>query len=167
MQTERKAMRFNEKIDYISLSFRELSPLILVALFTVDLSFLQSHHQLRYVHYPFHFEFWLLPLMFCYLTLRFCANYPHYYEFQECGLFVRQGWDKHLVPYDSFDKVLPVSHLYKHSSTKRILIISNSGGTLVIALPEQESFIADVSSRCPQLKRCETEYGSSLQQTIL
>jgi len=160
-------MRFSEKIDYVSLSFRELSPPILGFLITVDLPFLLSHHQLRYEHYPFHFELWLLPLMFFYLSVRFCANYPHYYEFQEGGLFVRQGWNKNLVPYDSFDKVLPVSHLYKHSSTKRILIISKSGRTLVIALPEQESFIADVSSRCPQLELRETEYGFSLQQAIL
>jgi hypothetical protein len=160
-------MRVKEKIDYVSLSFRELSPLILVLLITVDIPFLLSHHQLRYEHYPLHFEFWLPPLMVCYFSVRFCANYPHYFEFQEGGLFIRQGWNKNLVPYDSFDKVLPVSHLYKNSSTKRILIIPKSGATFVIALPERESFISEVSSRCPQLELRETEYGFSLQQAIL
>jgi hypothetical protein len=160
-------MRVKEKIDYVSLALRELSPLFLGLLISVDLPFLISHHQLRYEHFPFHLEFCLLPLMFCYLSLRFCANYPHYFEFREDGLFVRQGWNGNLVPYDSFDKVLPITHLYKNSSTKRILVISKSGKTFVVALPEGESFVAEVSSRCPQLELRETEYGFSLQQAIL
>jgi hypothetical protein len=160
-------VRFKEKIDYVSLSFRELSPLILVLFITVDLPFLRSHHQFRYEHYPFHIEYWLLGLMFCYLSLRLCANFPHYYEFQEGGLFVRQGWNKNLIPYGSFDKVLPVSHLYKNSSTKRILILPDNGKTFVICLPERQSFIAEISSRCPQLELRETEYGFSLQRAIV
>ena len=160
-------MRFKAKSDYVSLIFREGLPIFFVFLITTDLPFLRTHHQFRFEHNPFHLEYWLLPLMFCYLLFRLFVNYPRYYEFQENGLFVRHGWNKNSIPYDSFDKVLPVSHLYRNISAKRILIITNQGETSVLSLTESNIFIDEKSKRCPQLEPRESEYGLSLQQTVL
>jgi hypothetical protein len=97
---------------------------------------------------------WLafLPLLI-WLAALTCAL-PQYYEVQENGLFVRQGWRKRLIPYASLLGFQPLSDSRSAPvfSTDRLLVETREGN-LLIAVAEQERFLAEVSKRCPQLEQ--------------
>lgn len=96
---------------------------------------------------------WLafLPLLI-WLAALTCAL-PQYYEVRENGLFVRQGWRKRLIPYASLLGLQPISDSRSAPvfSTDRLLVETREGN-LLIAVAEQERFLAEVSKRCPQLE---------------
>ena len=79
---------------------------------------------------------------------------PQYYEVREDGLFLRQGWRRSLIPYASLVEVQPISDSRSAAvfSTDRILVATQEGRRFVIAVAEDERFLAEVSRRCPQLE---------------
>ncbi len=94
-----------------------------------------------------------LTLASCVVALRFTL--PQYYEVQEGGLFLRQGWRKTLIPYASLVELQPMSSTRSASvfSINRILVATGDGKRFVIALVEEERFLNEVSKRCPRLQR--------------
>jgi Bacterial PH domain len=80
---------------------------------------------------------------------------PQYYELREDGLFLRQGWTKVLIPYESVTAVDRYSSLGSRSdrvfSMDRILIIANGGERFIIAVAEEKRFLTEIWKRCPQI----------------
>jgi hypothetical protein len=89
---------------------------------------------------------------------------PQYYEVVESGLFLRQGWRKSLIPYASLVELQPMSDSRSSGvfSTQRILVVTREGKRFLIAVAEEERFLAEVSKRCPQLERRDFGWGIPL-----
>jgi hypothetical protein len=89
---------------------------------------------------------------------------PQYYEVLESGLFLRQGWRKSLIPYASLVELQPMSDSRSSGvfSTQRILVVTREGKRFLIAVAEEERFLAEVSKRCPQLERRDFGWGIPL-----
>jgi hypothetical protein len=160
-------MRFRAKVINVFVAIQCVFFPLYAACCTFDLSFLRSHHQLRLEHTPLYSEYWMLPLVFCFLLFTLYQSFPNYFELQESSLFIRQGWKKLLIPYASIEKILPISGRFGGKSQNRIVVITAKGMTFTIAAAEQERFMAEISKRCPQLEKRETELGLSLQRAIL
>lgn len=82
------------------------------------------------------------------------STLPQYYEVRDDGLFIRQGWRKSLIPYASLEEVQAVSDARSAGvfSTYRILVVTRKRN-FVIAVAEEERFLAELFDRSPQLKR--------------
>ena len=80
---------------------------------------------------------------------------PQYYEVREDGLFLRQGWRKSLIPYASLIEIQSISDSRSAAvfSTDRILVVTQEGRRFLIAVTEDERFLAELSKRCPQLEQ--------------
>ena len=81
--------------------------------------------------------------------------WPQYYEVREDGLFLRQGFRKNLIPYQSLVVLRSIqanSRNLRVFSADRMLVVTETGNRFVIAVAEQERFLAEVSKRCPQLE---------------
>lgn len=81
--------------------------------------------------------------------------WPQYYDVREDGLFLRQGFSKNLIPYKSLVVLRSIqanSRNYRVFSGDRLLVVTETGQRFVIAVAEQERFLAEVSKRCPQLE---------------
>lgn len=80
---------------------------------------------------------------------------PQYYEVQEAGLFLRQGWRKNLIPYASLVELQSTSDSRSAGvfSTDRMLVVTQDGKRYLIAVAEDDRFLAEVGKRCPQLER--------------
>jgi len=89
---------------------------------------------------------------------------PQYYVVREDGLFIRQGWRKVLLSYESLIEVQPVQNSMSAAvfSTSRILIVTQAGKRFLIAVAEQERFLDEVSKRCSQLERRSGGFGMPL-----
>lgn len=80
---------------------------------------------------------------------------PQYYQVRADGLFLRQGWRRTSIPW----KLLVQMQTMQDSrsagvfSTQRILVVTESGKEHLIALAEDERFLAEVLKRCPQLEK--------------
>jgi len=84
-----------------------------------------------------------------------------YYEVREDGLFLRQGWRKSLSPYASLVELQSMSDSRSAGvfSTDRVLAVTQEGKRFLIAVAEEESFLTEVSKRCPQLERRNFGFG--------
>ena len=82
------------------------------------------------------------------------ATLPQYYEVREEGLFLRQGWKKTLLSYDALWELSEWNSVLSAPvfSTHRLLVNAAPGGQFVIAVAEQERFLAEVSRHAPQLE---------------
>ena len=81
--------------------------------------------------------------------------WPQYYDVREDGLFLRQGFSKNLIPYQFLVVLRSIqanSRNLRVFSTDRILVVTETGQRFVIAVAEEERFLAEVSKRCPQLE---------------
>jgi hypothetical protein len=108
-----------------------------------------------------------LPALLLFLLLAYLRSFTEYYEVQEHGLFLRQGWKGILIPYTTLDTILPLAPAFRFfPPTNRILVMPEKGKIFVVAPAEKERFLAEVSKRCPQLEQRDTEYGLSLQPAI-
>lgn len=80
---------------------------------------------------------------------------PQYYDVREDGLFIRQGWRKHLIPYAEL--LSAESNLDSQSagvfSSQRILLTTGAGKRILIAVAEEDRFFTELAKRCPQLER--------------
>lgn len=87
---------------------------------------------------------------------------PQYYEVREDGLFIRQGWRRILLPYDSLMELQSVSSSLSAAvySTQRILIVTRESARILIAVADEDRFLAEVARRAPQLER--RPYGLGL-----
>ncbi|MGA2352056.1 MAG: hypothetical protein ABSF70_16595 [Terracidiphilus sp.] len=161
-------MRFKAKIDYAALAFMFLYGAYAYwppRLIDFERTAMHADHQ------PIPHEILGVLGIFCLLVapLLLCIkSFPEYYEVRENGLFVRQGWNKNLIPYTTINKFLPLAPAYRWSpAANHILVLCETDASFVVAPLEREKFLAEVSQRCPQLEQRDTKHGLSLQQAIL
>lgn len=83
------------------------------------------------------------------------ATLPQYYEVREDGLFIRQGWHKALLPYSALCELTVADGALSAPvfSTHRLQVSAAPGGLFLIAVVQQEKFLAEVAHRAPQLER--------------
>ena len=107
---------------------------------------------------------WLTIAMLAFWGIVLSCTLPQYYEVLESGLFLRQGWRKSLIPYASLVELQPMSDSRSSGvfSTQRILVVTREGKRFLIAVAEEERFLAEVSKRCPQLERRDFGWGIPL-----
>jgi hypothetical protein len=141
-------MRFETRYDIWLVTVLGAIGLILLGLLVVVSPVLAWHGQ----------PFWpLLPGPVIYVLV-LSATLPQYYEVREDGLYIRQGWKKTLLSYPAlcelrvWDSALSAAVF----STHRLMVTAVPGGQFVIAVAEQERFLAEIARRSPQL-----EQGSS------
>jgi len=89
-------------------------------------------------------------------VLAMSMTLPQYYEVREEGLFIRQGWRRVLLPYSTISELRIWNSILSAPvlSTHRLMVTAAPGGRFVIAVGEQERFLADVARRSPQLEQC-------------
>jgi hypothetical protein len=167
-------MRFKAKINYYNL----INWLFIGALWVyvgwppkvINIARMEMHTDQNHIPNEILDIFALLSLLAMPLILLLVCfkNFPEYYEVQENGLFVRQGWKKNLIPYSTIDMLLPLAPAFRWlPPINRILVIPEKGENFVVTPSEKETFLTEISKRCPQLEQSETKYGLSLQQAIL
>lgn len=97
---------------------------------------------------------WLrfIPLLLWLIVLP-CAL-PQYYEVRENGLFLRQGWRRISIPYASLAELQSMSDSRSAGvfSTQRLFVATSEGNRFIIAVAEEERFLAEIARRCPQLE---------------
>ena len=88
-------------------------------------------------------------------VIAFSATLPQYYEVREEGLFIRQGWYKALLPYSALCELCAADGVLSAPvfSTHRLQVSAVPGGLFLIAVAEQEQFLAEVARRAPQLEK--------------
>jgi len=88
------------------------------------------------------------------LALVLLATLPQYYEVRGNGLFLRQGWRKTLLPYTELRELRAERGMLSAPvfSTRRIHVEAAHSSKWIIAVAEQERFLAEVFRRAPQLK---------------
>ncbi|MFP5235022.1 MAG: PH domain-containing protein [Acidobacteriota bacterium] len=79
---------------------------------------------------------------------------PQYYDVREDGLFIRQGWRKAVLPYADLNEMRAEDGVLSAPvfSLHRIYLNTTQSGQWVIAVAEQDRFLAEVKTRAPQLK---------------
>ena len=89
------------------------------------------------------------------LALVLFATLPQYYEVRSNGLFLRQGWRKTLLPYAELRELRAEKDMLSAPvfSTRRIYVEAAHSSKWIIAVAEQERFLAEVFRRAPQLNR--------------
>jgi hypothetical protein len=82
------------------------------------------------------------------------ATLPQYYEVREEGLYIRQGWKKTLLSYSAICELRVWNSALSAAvfSTHRLMVTAVPGGQFVIAVAEQERFLAEIARRSPQLE---------------
>lgn len=82
------------------------------------------------------------------------SSWPQFYEIRDDGLFVRQGWRKTLIAYNSLKDAKAVSDSRSAGvfSARRITLNTRDGKDFTIAVAEEERFLAELGKRCPRLK---------------
>ncbi len=87
--------------------------------------------------------------------LALASTLPQFYELRQEGLFIRQGWRRITRPYASLVEVQSVSSALSAPvfSTRRLKIAALDGRTILIAVAEEERFLAELARRAPQLER--------------
>lgn len=99
-------------------------------------------------------QLWLFLIGPLVMALVLFLTLPQYYEVREDGLFIRQGWRKALLPYAALremhadDGVLSAPVF----STHRVYLSADPGRQWVLAVKEQDQFLAEVKRHAPQLK---------------
>jgi len=97
---------------------------------------------------------WLMAISPVVILFALSCTLPQYYEVREDGLFIRQGWRKFLLPYASLVELQQMTDLRSAAvfSTHRILIVTDAGPKVLIAVAEEERFLAEVLRHSPQLE---------------
>ena len=87
---------------------------------------------------------------------------PQYYELRDDGMFIRQGWRRALLSYDGLRELRAETGVLSAPvfSTHRIYVTAASAGGWVIAVAEEEKFLAEVRRRAPQLQRGSGEFNA-------
>ena len=80
---------------------------------------------------------------------------PQYCETRLNGLFLRQGWKRILIPWRSLVQLQSVTDSGSAGvfSTQRILVVSSEGKQRLIAVADEDLFLAEVLKRCPALEK--------------
>ncbi len=83
------------------------------------------------------------------------ATLPQYYEVREEGLYIRRGWKKTLLSYPAICELRVWNSALSAPvfSTHRLMVTAVPGGQFVIAVAEQERFLAEIAHRAPQLEQ--------------
>jgi PH (Pleckstrin Homology) domain-containing protein len=79
---------------------------------------------------------------------------PQYYEVRPDGLFIRQGWRRMLIPYDSLVDLQSNTDFGGAAvfSSYRLLVATRAGRRFIIAPVEQDRFLQEVARRAPHLE---------------
>jgi hypothetical protein len=102
--------------------------------------------------------------------LALAATLPQYYELRDDALFIRQGWRRILAPYGALLEVQSVTSAMSAAvfSTQRLLVVSNDGRQILIAVADEDRFMSELARRAPQLERKAFGLGVSMApHTIL
>jgi hypothetical protein len=93
-------------------------------------------------------------VMIVVMSVVFAATLPQYYEVRDEGLFIRQGRKKVLLPYAALRELRADTGVLSAPvfSMSRIYLSATPGGQWVLALAEQDRFLAEVRRRAPQLQ---------------
>jgi hypothetical protein len=99
---------------------------------------------------------WLafMPLAVCLIIV--CSALPQYYEIRQNGLFLRIGWRRVLIPFDSLAEVRCNSDTRGFGiafSSDRMLVATKEGDRFLIAVADEGRFLAELSKRCQHLKQ--------------
>jgi len=138
-------MRFETRYDTWLVAVLGAVGLILLGLPLALYSTLAAHGQ----------PIWpLIPGPVIYLLV-LSATLPQYYEVREEGLFIRQGWKKTRLAYPAICELRIWNSALSAAvfSTHRLMITAVPGGQFVIAVAEQERFMAEIARRSPQLEQ--------------
>ena len=86
-------------------------------------------------------------------TLVVVTTLPQYYELQRDDLYIRQGWKRYMLAYESIVDVKQFRSFQSAGvySTRRISIHTQNGKSYVIAVNEEERFLRELKKRSPQL----------------
>lgn len=105
---------------------------------------------------------WLVILPWFIWGVALAATLPQYYEVRPDGLFIRQGWHRFLIAYASVTELQSVSSAMSAPvlSTQRLLIVTNEGRRILIAVADEARFLDEVAHRASQLER--RPYGLGL-----
>ena len=92
------------------------------------------------------------PVVYAFALL---AAVPQYYEVREEGLFIRQGWRKVLLPYSELCQLSSLTSWLSAPvlSTHRLLVTAAHGGQHLIAVADEQQFLAEVAQHAPQLEQ--------------
>ena len=98
---------------------------------------------------------WLVFLPWVAWLAVLAATLPQYYMVLPEGLFLRQGWRRIPIPYDSLIELSSTSDARSAGvfSTQRIDVVTRENRRYIIAVAREEEFLAEVARRCPQLQR--------------
>jgi hypothetical protein len=145
-------MRFNTKFDRWQVVVVILSAVVSCTVVPAILIINFELHSYQSALAFFPLAIWLIILL---------SMLPQYYELGGNGLFIRQGWHRALLPYASLVELQTMWDLRSSAvySASRILIVTDAGKRFLIAVAEQERFLAEVSKRCPQLNQNESGLG--------
>lgn len=85
----------------------------------------------------------------------FSLTLPQYYELRDDGMFIRQGWKRALLSYDALRELRAETGVLSAPvfSTRRVYVTVVPGGEWVIAVADEERFLAEVRRRAPQLRQ--------------
>ena len=140
-------MRFATKTDRWLIIVVALSVMISVAVVPATLLIPPKHGGAA--------PWWLSLLPFVVWLIVIPATLPQYYEVREDGLFIRQGWRKTLLPYDSLIEIQHIMSDLRSAavfSSDRLLVVTQGSGEYLIAVAERQRFLQEVARRCPQLE---------------
>jgi len=98
---------------------------------------------------------WLMLLVPVVVLFSLFACLPQYYDVREDGLFIRQGRKKVLLPYSALSELDVVNSAFSAPvfSTHRLQVTAVPGGQFLIAVAEQDRFLAEVARHAPQLEQ--------------
>jgi len=97
------------------------------------------------------------------------STLPQYYELHQDSLFLRVGWRRVVIPYASLVEIQSMSDTRSAGvfSADRILLVTEAGKRFIIAVAEQERFLAELSQRCPQLEPRPFGFGMPFSPTTI
>jgi len=100
-------------------------------------------------------QLWLFIIAPLVLLMVLSLTLPQYYELRDGEMFIRQGWKKVLLPYSALCELRAEKGVLSAPvfSTQRIYLTAAPGGQFILALAEEDRFLAEVERRAPQLKR--------------
>ena len=153
-------MRFETKFDRWQVVVLILSAIVSCTVVPAILIFNFELHSFQSALAFFPLAIWLIIIF---------SMLPQYYELQENGLFILQGWHRALLPYASLAELQTMWDLRSSAvfSANRILIVNDAGKRFLISVAEQERFLSEVSNRCPQLIQKESGLGIPLAPSTI
>jgi hypothetical protein len=100
-------------------------------------------------------QMWMFLIGPMVMVVALSAALPQYYDLREDGLSIRQGWRRAFLRYADLcqlraDTCVLSARVF---STHRVYLSAAPGGDWILAVADQERFLAEVQARAPQLQK--------------